>query len=207
MYSRSLLLFAFIFVSACSVSSPGGKTRALDTMSETKASVLQGQRQMDKAIVALNKLADSSGSNRRDLQREFQMQLIATEAQAEVIRDHLASLQNQGRSYFSNWDRDIRNLKTDQVKRVSRRQRDQAKASFDRIYQQVNSTKEAFRPMMATLYDIDSYLKNDSSDAMIGKIRPLVRRTTDQSEKVKQHVRDVVHEIDHVWLGLAQRSK
>lgn len=176
-------------------------------MSATKASILDGQREMDAAIVALNKLISPQQENKQNLFRDFQTQLVATDHQTQVIRDHLATLKDQGRDYFSAWDREIRGLKTEEIKRVDTRRRDQAKASFDRIYQEVDSTKNAFRPMMTTLFDIESYLKSDLSSTNLERMRPLVLRTSNEADTVKKHVRAVLAEIDHVWLGLAQRTK
>jgi hypothetical protein len=198
----ALMVCTLITLTGCASEKPAPPAAATPppkpvSLAQIKTEILDAKTQLALTTESLNKLQKSSNADAQANYNGFSEQFIKLQAKSEAVSKRSEDLKKRASDYFAMWNRQVEVDNAD-----LRRQAVQQKADAERIYNNINSEMElarlAFKPYVANLKDVGSYLKGNLTPANLSSISDLVQKANMQSKEVDTHVGNIVASIDKI---------
>lgn len=182
-----VLAGAFAVPSGCA-SSPDAK-ETVDSMGGFGLQVAKVKDSIDHSLEALETVVGSQPGEINANVSAYGKSVTVLEKQSEVVRDRAQEMRAKGDEFFKEWKA---------PENVSPERRAELTASYARIKQDMASAKEGFVPFLASLKDIESYLKVDPSTKGIESMGTLVKKAQDSGAQVKSSIDAVLTQVNSV---------
>jgi DNA-binding NtrC family response regulator len=143
----------------------------------------------DEAIKALEHVAASEPSDINANVAGYAKAYAALEKQSKVVKSRAEEMRSKGDEFFKEWEA---------PKNVSPERRAQLTASYGQIKQEMTAAKEGFIPFLASLRDIQSYLKVDATPTGIHSMGALVAKAKENATHVKASIDAVLTQVNSV---------
>jgi hypothetical protein len=178
---------AFTVSPGCS-STPTAK-ETVDSMGGFGVEVAKVKDSIDHAIHALETVVGSQPSDINPNLVVYSNTVAALESQAEVVRGHAEEMKATGDEFFEEWET---------PENMTPERRAELTAAYAKIKENMVSAKEGFTPFLASLKDIESYLKVDPSTKGIQSMSELVKKAKASGAKVKSSIDAVLTQVNSV---------
>lgn len=119
-------------------------------------------------------------------------------AQAQVVKNRAEEMKSKGDEFFKEWE---------PPKSVSKERRAEFTSAFARIKTDMTAAKDEFVPFLASLKDIQGYLKLDPSMKGISSMSELVKKAKDTGDQVKSRIDAVLTQTNSVRGMLSTKEK
>ena len=123
--------------------------------------------------------------------------LQALDKQANLVRGRAEEMKSKGDDFFADWDDDAH---------VTPERREELKASYARIKEEMVLAKEEFTPFLASLKDIEKYLRLDLSPKGLESTATLVKQAQEHGARVKSRIDGVLMRLNTVRGMLSTKS-
>ncbi|MHC4769552.1 MAG: DUF2959 family protein [Planctomycetota bacterium] len=189
-------LFVTAVLEAGCASSSGYKQadRTSDQMGTLRDELDKGKTQISETINALNDL--ESTANSAAAFESYRKELRATEAQAQRVRKRADDMRKKGAEYFKNWEQQLEEFSSDDLRRRASERRTELLAAFDRISEASQALTEAYEPFMDDLTDIETFLAADLTPAGINAISDVIKKADQDAAVVNRRIDEVIRQID-----------
>ena len=177
---------AFAVATGCA-SSPDAKT-AVNSMGNFGLEIAKVKDSIDNALVALETVVGSQPGEINANVGAYSKAVDALEGQAKAVRRRAEEMRSKGDAFFKDWE----------PENVSRERHQELTASYAKIKASMASAKEQFTPFLASLKDIESYLKVDPSTKGIHSMADLVKKGKDTGALVKSSIDTVLAQVNSV---------
>jgi len=146
---------------------------------------------IDDTIRALEALVGTQASDLKVPFEAYSKSLTALDEQANVIRARADEMKATGDKFFQKWE-------ADSSATVSPERRAELSASYSRIKEDMVAAGATFTPFLASLKDIQSYLKLDLSVSGINSVGELVKKARSDGATVKSRIDGVLVQLNSV---------
>lgn len=177
---------AFTLSSGCSSSPDAQET--VDSMNAFGVEVARAKDSIDHSLKALE---DVVGTEAGDIQANFDAytkSVAALNKQSNVVRKRAEEMKAMGDGFFKDWEPED----------VTPERRAELTASYAKIKADMARAKEQFTPFLASLKDIESYLKLDLSPTGISSMGALEKKAKDAGAAVKSSIDAVLVQMNSV---------
>jgi uncharacterized protein YhaN len=167
------------------------------SLAQIKSEILEAKTQLAMTTESLNKLQKSSTADAQANYNAFTEQFLKLQGKSDAVAARSEDLKKRAADYFAMWNRQVE-VENPEL----RRQAVQQKADAERLYNGITSEMElarlTFRPYVANLKDVGSYLKGNLSPANLASTTDLVQKANTQSKEVDTHIANIVASIDKI---------
>lgn len=196
-----LVVFAFgmtAFMVGCASTGPQQATKTTSSMRDAKDELLLTKAQVRATMTSLNSLVGQSENDLRKQYDQFTKEVKSTDKQAKMLRDRAAKMNAQSGAYFETWEKNLETIQNPDIRKRSEERRAKAFDSYKKIDTAMQSTNEAFDPLLADLKDIQRYLGNDLTAQGIAAISEVVEKANANATVVEEKLDAMIAEIDRV---------
>lgn len=186
---------AFAVAAGCA-SSPDAKT-TVDSMGKFGLEVAKVKDSIDSSLAALETVVGSQPSEINASVAAYSKAVGGLEGQAKVVKDRAQEMKSKGDEFFKDWEPED----------VSPERHQQLTASYAKIKASMAAAKEQFTPFLASLKDVESYLKVDPSTKGITSMADLVKKAKDNGAQVKSSIDTVLAQLNSVQGMLSTKTK
>jgi len=146
---------------------------------------------IEQALAALEKLVGTQGDDLKGPFEAYTKSVSNLEEQAGVVRNLGDEMKARGDEFFKQWE-------TDETSEVSPERRAKLSQSYAAIKESMLGAGDAFKPFLASLKDIQSYLKLDLTRKGLGSVSELTAAGRKQGAEVKSLMTKVIQEVNSV---------
>jgi len=192
------LAAAVAFATGCASTGNDKSASTVKSLAKSSKLIEKGNRQLDQTLAKLNNLVSSPNA---DLQKQFaafDSSVNDLGSTAKSVCNKAEQIKAQGADYFANWDKESAKMNNEDIRHRSQARKQEVAANFDRISQQYDETKAAFKPFMSDLRDIQSYLNTDLTAGGLVAIKPFATKATSDAIPLKESIRS----LDEAFKGL-----
>ena len=156
-----------------------GVERAEDTaesMQDSVANIEKGKTQIKKTMDSLKKVQESAGSDPRSAFKEYGDNVEDVKAAAKKVRKTTDDMKDSGKDYYKTWQKQLSGMNNEQLKAISSARQAESQATYEKVVGAYNGVREAYKPFIKDLTDIQTYLSNDLTPGGISAIKPVADR-------------------------------
>lgn len=189
---RSVAL-CLLAAGACAVlpgcsSSPDAK-ETVGSMSEFGVEIAKVKDSIDGSLMALDTVVKTPTAEARANFDAYARSVAALDKQGNVVRGRANEMKEKGDEFFKEWD--------DSAEMTPAR-REELTASYARIKEEMTLAKEEFTPFLASLKDIEKYLRLDLSPKGLESTAGLVKQAQEHGARVKSRIDGVLMRLNTV---------
>lgn len=182
-----VLAAAAAFAAGCS-SGPDAKG-TVDSMGAFGLEVAKVKDSIDSTVRALESVVGSKPADINANLEAYSKAVAALGGQAEVVRGRAEEMRTKGDEFFEEWE---------DPEDVTPERRAELTAAYAKIKTDMTAAKDAFIPFLASLRDVESYLKVDPSTKGLQSMSALVKTAKDNGTKVKSLIDQVLVQVNSV---------
>lgn len=162
---------------------------AVDSMSSFGLEVAKVKDSIDSALKGLESVVGSQPADVRANIAAYSKSVDALDGQAKVVKNRADEMKSKGDEFFKEWE---------PPKSVTKERRAELTSSFGKIKTDMAAAKDAFAPFLASLKDVQGYLKVDPSTTAASSMTELVQKAKDAGTQVKSHIDAVLNQVNSV---------
>lgn len=163
-----LFCVAAVFtVAACSTTGMQRSQEVQSTMQTVDNDIKEIIVQLDAINNSLNELTKSGQADMKKAFDLFSDNASEIKEMEQEFAEHAEEMEESGEAYFSEWASDDQNYDNPDIQRRSDERREALSATYDKIAENNEGVKEAFRTYVSDINEIERFLSNDlTSDGM-----------------------------------------
>jgi hypothetical protein len=112
-------------------------------------------------------------------------------------------MKSQGKDYFARWDKESAQIQNEDIRTRSETRRNEVASRFDRISEQYDETRTAFRPFMSDLRDVQKFLSTDLTTDGLAAIKDSAAKATQDAVPVKEALGRLSDEFKSLGLSMS----
>jgi uncharacterized coiled-coil DUF342 family protein len=124
-----------------------------------------------------------------DLRQQYKRFDNAVTELSESVKD-LASkaeeMKSRGADYFAKWDKESAQIQNEDIRSRSEIRRNEVAARFNRMSEQYDEARTAFRPFMSDLRDVQKFLSTDLTAGGLAAIKDTAAKASQDAVPVKE---------------------
>ena len=161
----------------------------VDSMGSFGLEVAKVKDSIDKALKGLETVVGSQPADVRANIDAYSKSVDALDGQAKVVKARADEMRSKGDEFFKEWE---------PPKSVSKERRAEVTEAFAKIKTDMAAAKDGFAPFLASLKDVQGYLKVDPSTKATSSMSELVQKAKDAGTQVKKSIDDVLNQVNSV---------
>jgi hypothetical protein len=177
-------------------SSPDAKA-TVGSMSAFGVEVAKIKDSIDGTLAALEGVAATKPADIQANYETYSKSVQALDKQAAVVRRRADEMKAMGNDFFKDWET---------PDSMSSERRAQLTAAYGRIQENMLVARDDFKPFLASLKDIEGYLKLDRSLQGVQSTAELVKKAKDDGARTKSHIDAVLTQLNSVRGMLSTKS-
>jgi outer membrane murein-binding lipoprotein Lpp len=187
---------AFAVSSGCA-SSPDAK-ETVSSMGAFGLEVAKVKDSIDGSLMALEKVVASQPAEINANVTAYSKAVDTLNGQAQVVKKRATEMKEKGDEFFKEWE---------PPENVSKERKAELTTSFAKIKTDMTAAKDEFVPFLASLKDIQGYLKVDPSTKGITSMSELVKKAKDTGAQVKTRIDAVLNQVNSVRGMMSTKEK
>ena len=196
----SAALSAFcILMAGCSSGGGGGtdaSKKAVSSLQGTREQLMKAKAEVRQANAALDKLA--GGGNLEQSYKAYTKEVADIKAAGDRARARAKDMAARQRAYVANWEKEMDQISSPELKAGAEARRATVKQNFDQIRTVATSAGDAYRPYLRGLQEIQQVLANDLTPGGVDAARPTMVKTKAEGETLVQRLDALIAELDNV---------
>lgn len=153
----------------------GAQTSAVINSAASQSASLDTE--ITASLNALSALEHQSQGDLRTHYVKFSDAVIKLQTGFHQLNDKITQAQSQADAYLKNWDRHSSSIQSRQIRSVSNQQRQDISDKLLSVNNDYGETETAFKPFMADLTGVKTYLGTDLTASGLSAISKVVSKT------------------------------
>lgn len=173
-----LLISSALVWGGCSSTGVERAESTAESMQSSVAGIEKGKTLVNKAMVSLEKVQQSAGTDPRPAFKEYTNSVEDIENAAAKVGKTTKNMRASGKEYYEKWQKELSGMTNEQLKSISSARQAESLATYEKVAGAYNSVAEAYKPFIKDLNDIGTYLSNDLTPGGINAIKPVADKAT-----------------------------
>jgi hypothetical protein len=190
-------------ITGCASDNYNKSAKTAATLNQSSRMIAKGNTLIDESLADLNDLVSHPYP---DLRKQFAKFNASVNDLGESERDiagKAGEMKAQGADYFASWDRESAQIQNEDIRGRSETRRNEVASRFDRISQQYDETKAAFRPFMSDLRDVQKFLSTDLTTGGLAAIKDTAAKATRDAVPVKKSLDSLSDDFKSLGLSMS----
>jgi hypothetical protein len=167
-------------------------------IAEFREEIVNGKAAIDGTMKALDQIAVSASTDPRKSFEQFAKSMANLESTAASARKRSQGMKDQGKAYFTQWEKQLSEVKNEEIRNLAMERKAKLQATFDNIKQVAEPLKEKFEPWMSNLKDLQTFLGNDLTIAGVDAVKPLFVKTRAEGIEIQKSMDALVGELNTI---------
>ena len=200
---RSVPALALALLSlACASTDKGSATSNNITTAANEIQV--GIGELDATMAALTSLVNQPAADLEPQFKAFSQNLDKLDKTAGRVRAAAAKMEENGKAYFAEWDKQIAAMQNEDIRERSTERREKVEEALADIKEDYSDARDNFQPLMNDLKDIRTALEADLTMDGIDSIKKTVKKASSNAEDVKEPLQDLADAFREVGIRLSK---
>jgi hypothetical protein len=203
-FIRNLSTLAAVgFISGCASDNykQGADTAA--TLTQSSQMITKGNTLIDESLADLNDLVSNPYPDLREQFKRFNNAVDGLGVSVKDVAGKAGEMKSQGADYFARWDKEAAQIQNEDIRSRSETRRNEVAAHFNRISEQYDAAKTAFRPFMSDLRDVQKFLSTDLTAGGLAAIKDTAAKATKDAVPVKESLGKLSDEFRSLGLSMS----
>jgi DUF2959 family protein len=175
--------FSTLLLSGCSKNEePTNIVKLPPGLVALQEEVIKGKNQVDLTIKSLEAVIAAAGPNAKPKYDEFVKSMGELDAQAASIKAKADDMRARGAAYFKAWEEQLAAVTTPSIKEQAEKRRDQLTKNYEAVTVAVEAAREAYRPVLSDLKDVQQMLTTDLTADSVKALGPPVVKIKDNAK-------------------------
>lgn len=200
-----ILFLATTFIAmACS-------TTGMQRSKEVQTSMQAVDNDIKNIIVQLDAIGSSLDElikpGQADAKKAFNLyseNVSKIEKMEKDFSNHAEQMKSSGKTYFTQWDKNGEKYENPEIQKQSEERRNTLGNTYDKIEENSQGVKEAFRVYVSDVNEIQSYLSNDLTQQGIGSIESVSQKTVRNGDSLRGALKNLQAAIETARAEMAQ---
>jgi uncharacterized coiled-coil DUF342 family protein len=167
-------------------------------IAEFRDEIVNGKKAIDATMQSLSDIAATANTDPRKAFGQFSKDVSNLESTANKVRKRAQSMQQQGQTYFKQWEKELAEVNNPDIRNLAAERRAKLQETFESIRKYSEPLKAQFDPWMADLKDLQKYLSNDLTIGGVDAAKDLFRKATHEGLEVQKSMDALVAELNTV---------
>lgn len=167
-------------------------------IAEFRTEIVNGKTAIDTTMKALDQIAVSANTDPRKAFEQFSKTVGNLDSTANKVRKRAQDMQAQGKAYFAQWEKQLAEVKNEEIRNLAAQRRAKLQETFDNIKTVAEPLKTQFDPWMSDLKDLEKYLANDLTIAGVDAAKGLFAKTKAEGIEVQKSMDALVAELNTI---------
>jgi chromosome segregation ATPase len=192
----ALLSTASMIIFGCSSSGGQAKesTKAVQGLQESQAQLQKAQTEIDKAIAALDQLSSGQGDLKKSFEN-YSKAVADVEAAGDKARARWQNMQARQKEYVAKWQSELETIENPEVRASLEQRRAKIRDDFDKIKATAQGVRDAYKPFLSDLKEIQKGLSLDLSPAGVTGMKPAMAKAKTEGQTLKQEISELQTEL------------
>jgi hypothetical protein len=169
-------------------------TDTVDSMGKLGVETAKVNDGIDATLGALNALVETQGEDLKTPFEAYSSQVAALEEQSKVVGAQAREMEERGNEFFTAWEAEAQASEGG----VSPERRAQLSQAYAKIKEDAIQARDAFQPFLASLKDVQGYLKLDLSRKGVESVKDLAKKAKADGDKVKASIESMLQQVNSV---------
>jgi hypothetical protein len=179
---------AGVLVHATGCASSPDAEETVGSMTAFGVEVAKVKDSIDGTLAALERVAATKPDAIQANYETYSKSVQALDKQAAVVQRRADEMKKLGNEFFKEWESDS----------ISPERRAELTTSYGKIQEQMLLARDEFKPFLASLKDIEGYLKLDRSLQGVQSTGGLVKKAKDDGARTKARIEAVQTQVNSV---------
>jgi hypothetical protein len=153
----------------------------------------EAKEQFASALDRFSALVNAPNSDLRKAYDRAKADLDRSESRAKRVHDRVDSVESVGRDLFREWEAELKEYKSDELRNRSRRQLQETRQRFDQMLASMRRVEASMDPVLDTFRDTVLMLKHTLNAEAVASLRSTV---AELDRDVKALIRDMERSIE-----------
>jgi chorismate synthase len=122
---------------------------------------------------------------------------------AKDLASKAGEMKAQGADYFAKWDKESAQIQNEDIRGRSETRRNEVASRFNRMSEQYDQAKTAFRPFLSDLRDVQKFLSTDLTAGGLAAIRDTAAKATKDAVTIKESLGRLSNEFKSMGLSMS----
>ena len=168
-------------------------------IAEFREEIVNGKKAIDDTMKSLDQIAASATTDPRKAFEKFSKSVANLESTAGKVRDRGQDMKAQGKTYFTQWEKQMTEVKNEEIRSLAASRKAKLQATFDAIAKAAEPLKVQFSPWMSGLKDLEKFLSNDLTVAGVDAAKGLFAKTRAEGVEVQKSMDALIAELNTVF--------
>ena len=168
-------------------------------IAEFREEIVNGKKAIDDTMKSLDQIAASATTDPRKAFEKFSKSVANLESTAGKVRDRGQDMKAQGKTYFTQWEKQMTEVKNEEIRSLAASRKAKLQATFDAIAKAAEPLKVQFSPWMSGLKDLEKFLSNDLTVAGVDAAKGLFAKTRADGVEVQKSMDALIAELNTVF--------
>ncbi len=168
------------------------------SIAEFRDEILNVKKEVDAAMVALDKVVASAASDPRAAYKEFAKSVPRVDDAAKKAKKRAEDMKERGQAYFKDWEKEMAAVSNPDVRKLAEERKAKLQSTFDSIRTFMEPARDQFNTWLADLKDLEKYLSNDLTIGGIDAAKELIAKARTEGQGVQQTLDKVIAELNTI---------
>jgi chromosome segregation ATPase len=197
----SLLVVGALVGCSSSGYQKGASTGA--TLQKASERIALTQVSLDEVLSALSELTAAT-NNLSTSYKRLAGAVSKLNSSAKNVTASAAAMQTRGEAYFQQWDKDLAQIKNEDIRSRSQARKTEVAERFARIKTHYQDARSSFTPLTSDLTDIQKALGADLTADGVKALLPIISRANREAVPVRQSLTKLAAEFHAMGVSLGQ---
>src|SRR5262245_25965501 len=176
-------------------------------LQELARKIEAAEKQIDTTLSQADALVNAPGTNPRKQFDQYRKSLDTLESQAADIRDLANDMNKRADAYFAQWEKDVAEIKNEEIKNVTAQRRNERMAQFNGVRSHFAQVRDAFKPFLADLQDIEQALSVELTPGSMEALKPFVTRAREDAVPLEKALDDLRAKFQELGVSMMPTGK
>ena len=160
--------------------------------------IVKGKNQVGLTITSLEAVIAAAGPSDKSKYDAFVKSMGDLEAQAAAIKVKGDEMRARGAAYFKAWEDQLAAVSTPSIKEQAEKRRDQLTKNYEAVTVAVEAAREAYKPILSDLKDIQKMLSTDLTADSVKALAPPVAKIKESGKVLGEKLDAVVDALKKI---------
>jgi hypothetical protein len=168
------------------------------SIAEFRDEILNVKKEVDAAMVALDKVVAAAASDPRKAFKDFEKAVPRVDSAAQKAKKRAEDMRAKGQEYFKQWEAELATLNNEEVRKLADERKAKLQKTFESIKNFMDPAREQFTAWQGDLQDLQKYLSNDLTIAGVDAAKDLIAKTKTEGQGVQKTLDKVIAELNTI---------
>lgn len=172
------------------------REQLVDRVEDARDSQDAAKEQFASALDEFLSVTGTSGGDLEAKYRTLKRQYDRSEDRAEAVRDRIKDVERVAQALFKEWESELKQYTSDDIRRVSERQLDETRARYETLIGAMRDASARMDPVLAAFRDQVLFLKHNLNAQAIASLQQTSGQIQSDVQRLVEEMQQAINEAN-----------